>query len=87
MYRTLQMLADAGEVDVVQGGSGEAMYRWCSREHHHHLVCRSCRRSVEVGSDDVEQWAERVAAHHGFTAPSHVVEIFGLCSSCTASGG
>src|SRR5690606_13589869 len=42
VYRTLQSLVDAGEVDVLRTDDGEAMYRRCSRGHHHHLVCRSC---------------------------------------------
>ena len=38
VYRTLQALAAAGEVDVILRDDGEAMYRRCSSEHHHHLV-------------------------------------------------
>src|SRR3954469_2992202 len=42
VYRTLQSLADAGEVDVLRTDDGESVYRRCSDGHHHHLVCRSC---------------------------------------------
>ncbi len=39
VYRTLQSLADAGEVDVLRTTEGEAVYRRCSTgDHHHHLV-------------------------------------------------
>ena len=31
---------------------------------------------------DVEQWAKRTAALHGFRDAEHVVDIFGLCASC-----
>ena len=42
VYRTLQNLADGGEVDILQTMEGENLYRRCARtEHHHHLVCRS----------------------------------------------
>jgi Fur family transcriptional regulator, ferric uptake regulator len=84
VYRTLQLLAENDEVDILHV-EGEAMYRRCSGSHHHHLVCRSCRRSVEIGSDGVEQWTRSVAARHGFSAASHVVEIFGVCSFCDNS--
>ena len=85
VYRALQFLADAGEVDVLRTGDGEAAYRRCrSAEHHHHLVCRTCRRTVEVAGPAVEQWADRVAAEHGFTDVSHTVEVFGTCASCAA---
>lgn len=86
VYRTLQTLADAGEIDMLRTASGEAVYRRCSAHHHHHLVCRHCGRTVEVEEPTVERWAERVAAEHGFTDISHTVEIFGSCADCTTSG-
>jgi Fur family ferric uptake transcriptional regulator len=86
VYRTLQSLADAGEVDVLRTDSGEAIYRRCSQHHHHHLVCRGCGRTVEVEGPAVEKWADRVAAENGFVEVSHTVEIFGTCHDCCAEG-
>jgi Fur family transcriptional regulator, ferric uptake regulator len=82
VYRTLQSLADAEEIDVLRSDDGEALYRRCSEGHHHHLVCRSCGRTVEVEGPTVERWADRVAAEHDFADVSHTLEIFGLCADC-----
>jgi Fur family ferric uptake transcriptional regulator len=82
VYRTLQALADSGEVDMLRTEDGEAIYRRCSAAHHHHLVCRSCGRTVEVEGPTVERWADAVAAEHGFTGVSHTLEIFGTCPDC-----
>jgi Fur family transcriptional regulator, ferric uptake regulator len=83
VYRTLQTLADGGEVDVLRTGSGEAVYRRCTTEdHHHHLVCRRCGHTVEIEGPAVESWAQRVADAHGFSELSHTAEIFGLCREC-----
>lgn len=82
VYRTLQALAEAGEVDVMRPAGGEVRYRRCSRGHHHHLVCRACGRTVEVAGPAVESWAERVAAEHGYVDVSHTLEVFGTCVSC-----
>ena len=82
VYRTLQALADSGEVDMLRTEDGEAVYRRCSTAHHHHLVCRSCGRTVEVEGPTVERWADAVAGQHGFTDVSHTLEIFGTCPSC-----
>ena len=82
VYRTLQAMADDGEVDVMRPPGGEHLYRRCSQGHHHHLVCRSCGRTVEVLGPAVESWAERVAAERGYTDVSHTLEIFGTCASC-----
>jgi Fur family transcriptional regulator, ferric uptake regulator len=84
VYRTLQRLADAGEVDVLRMDDGETLYRRCSRGHHHHLVCRFCGRTVEVEGAAVERWAETVAGRHGFRDVSHTLEVFGTCAACTA---
>jgi Fur family ferric uptake transcriptional regulator len=85
VYRTLQSLADVGEVDVLRTDSGEAIYRRCSSRHHHHLVCRHCGRTVEVEGPAVETWAEKVAAENGFSQLSHTVEIFGTCGDCAGA--
>jgi Fur family ferric uptake transcriptional regulator len=85
VYRNLQALADAGEVDALHTDIGETMFRLCeAADHHHHLVCRVCGRSVEVKAEEVETWAARVAKRHGFKQMTHTVEIFGLCGDCSA---
>ena len=84
VYRHLQALVDAGEVDVLRPGDGEAVYRRCaSEEHHHHLVCRTCGRSVEIDGPEVEAWLGGVAAAHGFVEVTHSVELFGTCAPCS----
>jgi Fur family transcriptional regulator, ferric uptake regulator len=82
VYRNLQALVEAGNVDALRGDDGETRYRQCSSGHHHHLVCRACGRTVEVEGPTVEQWADRVADEHRFTDVSHTLEIFGTCSNC-----
>jgi Fur family ferric uptake transcriptional regulator len=86
VYRHLQALSDAGQVDVLRTDDGEAVYRRCPTEsHHHHLLCRSCGRSVEVEGPEVEAWATAVAAQHGFTDVTHTVEVFGTCKDCVTA--
>ena len=82
VYRGLQALVEAGEVDVLRGDDGEAAYRRCSPQHHHHLLCRSCGLTVEVADPPVERWAAKVAAEHGFRDVQHSLEVFGTCADC-----
>ena len=82
VYRTLQAMAEVGEVDVRHNPAGEATYRRCSASHHHHLVCRSCGRTVEITGSAVERWAQSVAEEHGFSDVSHTVELVGVCADC-----
>jgi Fur family transcriptional regulator, ferric uptake regulator len=83
IYRTLQAMAEAGEVDVVRTDDGETLYRKCGTRHHHHLVCRSCGLTVELDGPTVERWATKAATENGFTDVKHIVELFGTCSECT----
>ncbi|GAB3259643.1 Fur family transcriptional regulator [Nocardioides dilutus] len=83
VYRTLQKLAEAGEVDMLRTEDGEAIYRRCSDSHHHHLVCRDCGRTVEVEGPAVERWTRSIAAEHGYAQVSHTLEIFGTCPDCS----
>lgn len=84
VYRALQAMAEAGEVDVLRTPEGEAAYRQCSDGHHHHLVCRRCGATVEIAAEPVEEWAAEMARRYGFTDAGHELEIFGLCADCSA---
>ena len=82
VYRCVQAMAAAGELDQLVNDEGEAVYRRCSGEHHHHLVCRQCGATVEIAGPAVEAWAEAMAAEHGYTEVSHTLELFGRCAAC-----
>lgn len=82
VYRSLAALAADGRLDVLRTDDGEAVYRQCSTDHHHHLVCRVCGRTVEVAGPAVESWADVTAREHGFRDVRHTVEIVGTCSAC-----
>ena len=82
VYRALADLAEAGEADSLQSKDGELLYRACTTNHHHHLICRACGTTVEIEAEKVEKWADEVASEHGFTQPSHTIDIFGTCSAC-----
>lgn len=83
VYRTLQAMAEAGELDHRITADGEASYRCCSATHHHHLVCRQCGTTVEIAGPDVEAWAERVGRQHSFTDLDHTIELTGRCRGCS----
>lgn len=88
VYRNLQAMAEAGEVDVVRLPDGQASYRACgtaTHAHHHHLICRSCGRTVEVTLPPLEGLIRSLAAEHGFAEMDHELEFFGVCGSCAQS--
>ena len=88
VYRVLQAHQEEGLLDVLRPDDGEAIYRLCEREeHHHHLVCRSCGLTVEFQAPDIESWAGELADQNGFTDVQHTLEIFGYCAKCSSLPG
>ena len=83
VYNQLRVLADAGQVDVLRSETGEALYRRCHTDaHHHHLVCRRCGRTIEVAGPNIEAWATEVAKQANYSDVAHVIEIVGTCARC-----
>ena len=83
VYRTLQTLADGGEVDVLRTGTGEAVYRRCTTaEHHHHLVCRRCGAVVDVDCAVGEAPCLEASGLAGFRVDEAELTFWGLCPSC-----
>jgi Fur family ferric uptake transcriptional regulator len=82
VYRNLAALAQSGAVDCIVHDNGETRYRRCSPEHHHHLLCRDCGRTVEVQAATFEAWCNKTAQTHGFRDIEHTVEIVGTCRDC-----
>lgn len=84
VYRALAAMTDRGEADVLTA-DGQQIYRACGAgEHHHHLVCRTCGKTVEVSGPAVERWAEAIGGEYGFVDITHTVEIFGTCGDCAS---
>lgn len=88
VYRNLQGLVEAGVVDTIRSGDGEQLYRRCeTTEHHHHLICTSCGKTVEITGDGVENWLASLATEHGFSRLEHDLEMTGVCADCAAASG
>ncbi|MCD7101366.1 Fur family transcriptional regulator [Pseudoclavibacter sp. 13-3] len=86
VYRALSRMAEDGEADVHIDTDGQQLFRACGSEaHHHHLICRRCGATVEISAPPVERWAREVAAEHGYTDETHVIDVIGLCPKCTAA--
>ena len=81
VYRALTELVEQGVADSLLA-EGEARYRICQPEHHHHLTCLSCGKAVEFELLGFEGQIEKMAKKHGFAGVSHQVELTGICSRC-----
>lgn len=52
-------------------------------EHHHHLYCVKCGRTLSLPANPMlETMIESAASKTDFSPRGHSLEIFGLCSGC-----
>ncbi len=83
VYRTLQWMVDAGVARKVDFGEGRFRFEHSYRHpRHFHLICKSCNRSSEFLSSDIESFIEEVAAARDFSPRQSVVQIYGTCHEC-----
>lgn len=83
VYRTLSALAGEGVVDVVSQDARESAYRLCSPGHHHHLICSSCGRVVEIEECDLGTLERALARRYRFRIEAHAITLRGRCAECS----
>jgi Fur family transcriptional regulator, ferric uptake regulator len=85
VYRTLQWMVDAGIARKVDFGEGRFRFEHSYRHpRHFHLICKTCNRSFEFLSSDIEGLIEEIASARGFAARQSVLQIYGTCEECRA---
>jgi Fur family ferric uptake transcriptional regulator len=83
IYRTLQWMVEAGIARKVDFGEGRFRFEHSYRHpRHFHLICKTCNRSFEFLSSDIEALVEEVAAARGFAPRQSVLQIHGTCEAC-----
>jgi len=83
IYRTLQWMVDAGIARKVDFGEGRFRFEHSYRHpRHFHLICRTCNRSFEFLSSDIESLIEEVASARSFAPRQSVLQIHGTCDAC-----
>ena len=86
VYRTLNVLAEAGLLDLRYFPSDHEHkhYELVTEEEHYHFTCRECRQVIEFESELVDAVKRELEARMGVSAFSACVCIEGLCPVCRA---
>ena len=83
VYRTLQWMEEAGIARKVDFGEGRFRFEHSYRHpRHFHLICKTCNRSFEFLSSDIEALLEEVASARNFTPRQSILQIHGTCEAC-----
>jgi Fur family transcriptional regulator, peroxide stress response regulator len=80
VYQVLHDLADMGEIQALELGTGSARFD-PNVDAHHHLVCSSCGKVRDLYAD-FDEVSVPAGAEQGFTVGSAEVVFRGRCDEC-----
>lgn len=82
VYRTIDVFEELGWLHHVHLGHGPGIIHLSERTDHHHLVCETCGRSVDVHFDELTAVFDRLTETHGFAPTSVHFALVGTCNDC-----
>ena len=86
VYRNLQKLAEAGEIQKVEVPGGADRYDHLTYKHYH-VQCEKCGRVFDVDMPYDSGLEEKVADKHGFLFTGHAIMFTGICPDCQKRDG
>ena len=81
IYKNLETFEELGIVVKVNPLYNEARYDVDVRPHHH-LICRQCKKIVDVHDEKLGRVPPPVDAENGFKVENWTVQFTGLCADC-----
>jgi len=86
LFRNLDLFTELGALERLDLPNGEHAYVACEPEqHHHHVVCRNCGKSVEVEDSGLQSVVAEIARRSGYNIDGHRLELFGTCPKCASA--
>lgn len=89
VYDALGLLADKGLIRRIQPAGSPARFEDRVGDNHHHLICRTCGKTVDVDCAVGEKPCLKASHDAGYRIDEAAVVYWGTCPSCLAaeSGG
>jgi Fe2+ or Zn2+ uptake regulation protein len=87
VYLSLQVLTDHGLLRRIEPAGSASRYELRVGDNHHHLVCTSCARVVDVDCADESAPCLRPADTHGFSVAEAEITFWGVCPACAQAQG
>ncbi len=83
VYRTVELLRRLNILSIIDFSDDRQRYEInLSHNHHHHLVCMSCKRIVEFGNCNFKQLVDDIELATRFKIDSHTTIAYGRCPHC-----
>ncbi|HEU5187874.1 MAG TPA: transcriptional repressor [Candidatus Saccharimonadales bacterium] len=83
VYRTVELFEKLGVVNRIwRGFKNQIELSEIFTPHHHHALCQSCGRTLDITSSELESTLANLGKKHHFLTLSHSVELLGYCDHC-----
>ena len=82
VYRTLELLKKLRLVNETRFGEGPVLYHVAEKGRHHHLVCQSCGKVLDLEESVLSQLKNALLRDYGFDADLDHLAISGKCNKC-----
>ncbi|MBI3120568.1 MAG: transcriptional repressor [Candidatus Kerfeldbacteria bacterium] len=83
VYRELEFFKQHNVIQEVRFDGNAKRYELRLNDHHHHLICNSCKSVQDVDvTVNLENEEHKIARRQGFNVLEHSLEFFGLCHRC-----
>jgi len=81
VYRTLDFLSQNEMIHASQNSKGHLVYEIAGVDHHH-IICRSCGKSIEIDHSLLKDLYQQLEAISGYKLTASHISFFGLCKTC-----
>jgi Fur family ferric uptake transcriptional regulator len=82
VYRTLHLLKRLGLVNEVAVGDRQQYELAAGRPPHHHLLCRECSVTIDLGPSYLEELQRTIQGRFNFEPDLEHFTITGVCAVC-----
>ena len=82
VFRTLDLLIKLGIIWTSGQGGSTIHYMVMPGGHHHHIVCKQCRKLIEFDDCRLDTLIGELEKTYGVHVEGHLLELYGLCQAC-----
>jgi len=82
VYRVLSQFEQAGILVKHHFEGSQAVFELETGDHHNHIVCLKCNKTVEFIDDKLKEYHRQIAERYGYVLEERGITLHGICENC-----